>query len=109
MLGSDQLKENIPLVDRVLTEGRRVYHFTEICTKYAPRAVLVVNVSPVSVTTPLAAGVFKKTHWYHPGRIIGSAALTQVGILSLSHTLILLLCLLHLLNISMIAHVKSTL
>lgn len=61
-----------------MKEGKRVYNIAAQCTTYAPRAVLLVCVPPVSVTTPLVAEAFKKTNFYHPGRIIGSAALAQV-------------------------------
>lgn len=79
MLGSKVLKENTPMVDRVVAEGKRIYDLTQECINYAPRSIIVVNVPPVSVTTPLVAAAFKETNWYHPGRIIGSAALAQVN------------------------------
>ncbi|CAH1116326.1 unnamed protein product [Phaedon cochleariae] len=82
-LPNDKLREDTPLVDRVLTEGRRIYEFTKECTIHAPRSVIVVAISPVSVSTPLVAHAFKQSHWYHPGRIIGSAAIAQVKVNSL--------------------------
>lgn len=78
MLGKQNLKEDTSIADRILEEGQRVYDLTNECVNYAPRSIIVVNVPPVSVTTPLVAGVFKCSHWYHPGRIVGSAALAQV-------------------------------
>lgn len=45
---------------------------------YAPKSVLYICVEPVSMAVPVVAAIFKKTHWYHPGRIIGSVAFHQV-------------------------------
>lgn len=61
-----------------MKQGKRLYNIAVQCTVYAPRAILVVAVPPVSVTTPLVSEVFKKTNFYHPGRIVGSAAFAQV-------------------------------
>ncbi|KAH1016445.1 malate dehydrogenase, mitochondrial isoform X1 [Dendroctonus ponderosae] len=78
ILPTEGSKPDTPLGERVMKEGKRVSNIAAQCTVYAPRAVLVVCVPPVSVTTPLVAEVFKKTNFYHPGRIVGSAALAQV-------------------------------
>ncbi|XP_023023288.1 malate dehydrogenase, mitochondrial [Leptinotarsa decemlineata] len=78
LLGVGNVKEDTCLPDRVMAEGRRVYDLAKECSITAPRSIIVVAVPPVSVTTPLVASVFKKTHWYHPGRILGSAAIAQI-------------------------------
>lgn len=79
MLGNQKLAENTSIADRILAEGKRVYDLANECINFAPRSIIVVNVPPVSVTTPIVAGAYQKTHWYHPGRIVGSAALAQVN------------------------------
>ncbi|KAJ8929990.1 hypothetical protein NQ314_017266 [Rhamnusium bicolor] len=73
-----KLKEETSVVDRVMAEGKRVYDLAKECTIYAPRSIIIVSAPPVSVLTPLVEGVFKGTNWYHPGRIIGSAAIAQI-------------------------------
>ncbi|KAG5874274.1 hypothetical protein JTB14_028874 [Gonioctena quinquepunctata] len=78
ILGNENLNENTTLADRVFTEGRRVYDIAKECTLTAPRSIIIVCVPPISVMTPLVAKVFKETYWYHPGRIIGSAAVAQM-------------------------------
>lgn len=80
MLGNKDMNENTTIPDRILAEGKRVYELANECVSFAPRSIIVVNVPPVSVTTPLVAAVYKETNWYHPGRIVGSAALAQVCI-----------------------------
>lgn len=79
MLGNQNLKENTTIADRIIAEGKRVYELANECINFAPRSIIIVNVPPVSVTTPLVAGVYKESTWYHPGRIVGSAAIAQVG------------------------------
>lgn len=79
MLTNKMLPEDTTLANRVLEEGKRVYDLANECVNFAPRSIIVVNVPPVSVTTPLVAGVFKDSHWYHPGRIVGSAAIAQAS------------------------------
>ncbi|XP_057664994.1 malate dehydrogenase, mitochondrial-like isoform X2 [Diorhabda carinulata] len=76
--------ENTSLSTRILAESRRVYQLIYECTIQAPRAMIVVAVPPVSVFTPFAANLFKKSNFYHPSRIIGSAAMAQVKINSLA-------------------------
>nr|CAH7738912.1 unnamed protein product [Callosobruchus chinensis] len=78
ILGAQNLNEDTSIADRVLAEGKRVYDIAKECTMYSPRALIIVAVSPVSVFTPVVAEVFKQTDWYHPGRIVGSAALAQI-------------------------------
>lgn len=78
MLSNKKLKENMSIADRIIAEGKRIYDLANDCINYAPRAIIVVNVPPISVTTLIVAEVFKDTNWYHPARIIGSAALAQV-------------------------------
>ncbi|KAJ8984336.1 hypothetical protein NQ317_012556, partial [Molorchus minor] len=78
ILGKDELPEDASLVDRVTDEGKRIYDIARECITYAPRAILLVCAKPVSVTTEIVERVFKESYWYHPGRIVGSAALAQV-------------------------------
>lgn len=65
--------------DHLKEQGKRVVKLADACSKYAPKSILTVCVYPVSMMLPLAAYVFRRTHWYHPGRLIGSAALAQVS------------------------------
>lgn len=74
------MREDTSIADRILKEGKRLCDITKECTNYAPRSIILVAVPPVSVTTVLVEEVFKQTHWYHPGRIVGSAAFAQVPI-----------------------------
>ncbi|CAH1183057.1 unnamed protein product [Ceutorhynchus assimilis] len=78
ILPSESLKPDTPIGERIMKEGKRLYNIATQCSIYAPRAVLVVNVPPVSVTTALVTEVLRKTNFYHPGRIVGSAAIAQV-------------------------------
>lgn len=59
-------------------QGNRVIELAEACSRHAPKSILVVCVPPISMTLPLVANVFRRTHWYHPGRLVGSVALAQV-------------------------------
>lgn len=68
----------LPVSKLVMAEGARVAKLAENCAKYAPKAVLVVAVPPVSVTLPLVGEVFKLTHWYHPARLMGASVLAQI-------------------------------
>ncbi|XP_050295762.1 malate dehydrogenase, mitochondrial-like isoform X2 [Anthonomus grandis grandis] len=78
ILPCEETKSNVTIGEQIMAEGRRVYNIAAQCTVFAPRAILVVAVPPVSVTMPLVSEVFKKTNFYHPGRIIGSAAFAQM-------------------------------
>ncbi|CAH1972039.1 unnamed protein product [Acanthoscelides obtectus] len=78
ILGAKNLNEDTSLADRVLEEGKRVYDIAKECSKFSPRALIIVAVPPVSVFTPVVTEVFRQTDWYHPGRIVGSAALAQI-------------------------------
>lgn len=64
--------------DKLFNEGRRIIESATVCSYFAPRAIIVVCVDPISVTLPLVKAVYKAGTWYHPGRIIGSIALSQV-------------------------------
>ncbi|XP_060522455.1 malate dehydrogenase, mitochondrial-like [Cylas formicarius] len=77
-LPNEKPKEDVALGERVTSEGTRLYSYLKECTVYSPRAILVMCVPPVSITTPIATAVFKQSHFYHPGRIIGSTAFAQV-------------------------------
>lgn len=79
ILPKEKLKTDTPIGERIMAEGGRLHKIAVKCTVFAPRAILINCVSPVSVTTPLISEVFKKTNFYHPGRIIGSAAFAQVS------------------------------
>ncbi|KAJ8959597.1 hypothetical protein NQ318_021782 [Aromia moschata] len=78
ILGTDDARDKGTMVDRIMCEGKRIHDITKVCTVSAPRSVILVCVKPVSFSTVLVEEVFKGTHWYHPGRIIGSSALAQV-------------------------------
>ncbi|KAJ8923449.1 hypothetical protein NQ315_002008 [Exocentrus adspersus] len=77
LLGVENLKEDTTIAERVMREGKRVYEVAKQCISYSPRSIIVVAVPPVSVTTILVEQAFKQSHWYHPGRIVGSAAIAQ--------------------------------
>nr|XP_022916280.1 malate dehydrogenase, mitochondrial-like [Onthophagus taurus] len=64
-------------------EYERVIRLARICTMYASKSIIYVCVNPVSYMVPLVSAIYKKTHWYHPGRIIGSVAVHQVKLNSL--------------------------
>lgn len=69
------------------TELEHVVDLAEACTRYAPKSIIAVCVSPVAATLPLVASIFRRTHWYHPGRLIGSTALCQVIITNKNYLL----------------------
>ncbi|XP_030749819.1 malate dehydrogenase, mitochondrial-like [Sitophilus oryzae] len=77
ILPTENLSADTPIGERIMKEGSRLHKVAVRCTLFAPRAILVVCVPPVSVTTPLVTEVFKKSNFYHPGRIIGSTAFAQ--------------------------------
>ncbi|KAF7273924.1 hypothetical protein GWI33_013385 [Rhynchophorus ferrugineus] len=83
ILPKEKLNTDTPIGERVMAEGHRLHSIAVKCTIFSPRAILVNCVPPVSVTTPLISEVFKKTNFYHPGRIIGSAAFAQTKVNSL--------------------------
>ncbi|RZC41755.1 malate dehydrogenase, mitochondrial [Asbolus verrucosus] len=78
MMGLNTSENKMTLAKRVMAEGPRVVKLAESCAKYAPKAIIVVAVSPVSVMLPIVAEVYRKTDWYHPGRLLGSVAITQI-------------------------------
>lgn len=78
MLGLNTSTSKIPIPKLVMTEGVRIAKLAEACAKYAPKAIVLVAVTPVSVTLPIVAEVYKQSDWYHPGRLLGSAAIAEV-------------------------------
>ncbi|XP_044253688.1 malate dehydrogenase, mitochondrial-like [Tribolium madens] len=78
MLGLNTSTSKMSIPKLVMAEGVRVAKLAETCAKYAPRAVILVAVTPISVTLPIVAEVYKQSDWYHPGRLLGSAALAEV-------------------------------
>ncbi|GJQ82248.1 hypothetical protein Trydic_g19448 [Trypoxylus dichotomus] len=72
-----------PPEEKFRHEYERLIRIARTCTTYAPKSLLYVCVPPVAMAVPLLAAIFKKTHWYHPGRIIGSVAFHQVRLNSL--------------------------
>lgn len=77
-MGLDKCPLDTDVETLMRQEAGRVFELAVACTKYAPKSIIVVNAPPVSATTALVGLAFKETHWYHPGRIIGSASLHQV-------------------------------
>lgn len=78
MLGECPKHPSLSISDLVMQEGDRVMSYVKACTKHAPRSVVVVAIPPVSAYTALVRAAFKKTPWYHPGRVIGSAGFAEV-------------------------------
>ncbi|KAI4457191.1 malate and lactate dehydrogenase [Holotrichia oblita] len=72
-----------PPEEKFRHEYERLIKLTRMCTMYAPKAVLYICVPPISMSVPLVSSIFRKTHWYHPGRIIGSVGFHQVRLNSL--------------------------
>ncbi|XP_050508662.1 malate dehydrogenase, mitochondrial-like [Diabrotica virgifera virgifera] len=83
LLSNQVWPQDTPIGKRILGESQRVYDVIKECTLQAPKATVIVAVPPVSVFTPFVANVFKQSHFYHPGKILGSAAMAQVTINSL--------------------------
>ncbi|KAL3272415.1 hypothetical protein HHI36_013897 [Cryptolaemus montrouzieri] len=71
LLGMGGFSSRTSIGDRVMAEGNRICKLAEKCTKYARKAIIVVCATPVSVMLPLVVDMFRRTHWYHPGRIVG--------------------------------------
>ncbi|KAK4874158.1 hypothetical protein RN001_013518 [Aquatica leii] len=80
LVGSDKCSTNADHETRLRSELDNVVMYADACTKYAPKSLIAVCVRPVSTTMPIVSDIFRNTHWYHPGRIIGSSALTQARI-----------------------------
>ncbi|KAF2881202.1 hypothetical protein ILUMI_24967 [Ignelater luminosus] len=78
IIGKDKCPLNATAEVRLRTEIEHVVELAEACTRYAPKSIIAVCVSPIAATLPLVASIFRRTHWYHPGRLIGSTALCQV-------------------------------
>lgn len=62
-------------------EGELLIDRATVCSYFAPRSVLVVCVDPIAVTLPLVKAVYQAGKWYHPGKVVGSVALSQVNIM----------------------------
>lgn len=78
MTGLNTATSKMSLAKLVMAEGVRVSKLAEACSRYAPKALILVAVDPISVTLPIVAEVYRQTDWYHPGRLLGSAALPQI-------------------------------
>lgn len=65
-------------------EANRVVEMAEACSLYAPKAIVVVNVHPISLSLPLVRYTYKKSHWYHPARIIGGLGVLPVSNLNVN-------------------------
>lgn len=79
LLMGEQIDDtNITVEEELKLQGKRIIELAEACSRYAPKSMLVVCATPVSMTLPLVANIFRRTHWYHPGRLVGSVALPQV-------------------------------
>ncbi|KAK9675301.1 hypothetical protein QE152_g40468 [Popillia japonica] len=72
-----------PPEEKFRQEYERLIKLTRMCTMFAPKSILYICVPPISMSVPLVSAVFRKTHWYHPGRIIGSVDFHQVRLNSL--------------------------
>ncbi|KAK5641786.1 hypothetical protein RI129_010333 [Pyrocoelia pectoralis] len=80
LIGKDKTPLNATAEDRLRNEMDNLVMYTKACTKYAPRSLIGVCVRPISCSLPIVSDIFRGTHWYHPGRIIGCATLMQVRI-----------------------------
>lgn len=79
LLMPEELDEkNLTPEEELKLQGKRVIELAGNCSRHAPKAILIVCVPPVSMTLPLVASVYRRTHWYNPGRLVGSVALAQV-------------------------------
>lgn len=78
MLGLNTCSLKMTLARQVMSEGIRTIKLAEACAKYAPKAIVVVAINPVSVMLPTVAEVYKQSEWYHPGKLLGSPAIAQV-------------------------------
>ncbi|XP_018332493.1 malate dehydrogenase, mitochondrial-like [Agrilus planipennis] len=72
LMGMDTLSTQTHWLEIFYNEGRRLINLTEVIIKYNPKAIVLVCATPVSCTLPLVSSVFRRTPWYHPGKIIGS-------------------------------------
>ncbi|KAF5270633.1 hypothetical protein FQA39_LY01371 [Lamprigera yunnana] len=82
LVGSDSCPLDATVETRLKSEMDLLLLYTDACTKFAPKSLIAVCVRPVSVTLPVVTELFKRTHWYHPARVIGSAALAQVFVVN---------------------------
>ncbi|KAL1494953.1 hypothetical protein ABEB36_010454 [Hypothenemus hampei] len=55
ILPTEECNPATPLGERIMIQGKRLYNFAKQCTIYAPRALIVVNVPPISVSVPLVS------------------------------------------------------
>ncbi|CAH0563632.1 unnamed protein product [Brassicogethes aeneus] len=74
MLGEALNNPYMSINEFVKAEGERVVEYARACTKYAPKSILVVACKAcIRLHAYSLRRFFKKTAWYNPARIIGSA------------------------------------
>lgn len=79
MLGLETIKADSPFDQKLSTEGKRIVEYATAAALHAPKAIFVDCVVPVSITLPIISEVYRRNHWYHPGKIVGSVSQLQVN------------------------------
>lgn len=79
IMAQDSDEKNLTPEEELKSQGERVISMAEACSRHAPKSTIIVCVPPVSMTLPLVASIFRRTHWYHPARLVGSVALAQAS------------------------------
>ncbi|XP_031353893.1 probable malate dehydrogenase, mitochondrial [Photinus pyralis] len=80
LIGVDKVPIHATAEERLRSEMDRLVMYAKACTIFAPRSLIGVCVRPISCTFPIVSDIFRGTHWYHPGRIIGCASLMQTRV-----------------------------
>ncbi|XP_065157818.1 malate dehydrogenase, mitochondrial-like [Atheta coriaria] len=83
MLGLETIKADSPFDQKLSTEGKRIVEYATAAALHAPKAIFVDCVVPVSITLPIISEVYRRNHWYHPGKIVGSVSQLQMRLNSM--------------------------